>query len=337
LVASAAGYESATTRVTLTGDQTADFGLQALPPLVVSFVTNGRAVDSLTRTGLRDIAFVGPGVSGAPTDATGTFRMSTTDTSPEDRQVAFTGANIVERRTAVRVPGTNVLISLIPTGFDLAAFDEMARTPVLTRWTSAPPLIIERRVVQFTDANMSDGMTLDDMMSTAETDSVLADLNRAVSPMTGGAFSEFSSVRIAASAVGSVVDLLNDGVITVSWVAGLQAASGYWGYARWSSNGDGTVTAGLLMLDSDFQRSGSPFVRSLRVHEFGHALGYGHVTAAPSVMNASALLEPTAFDLDATRIAFDRQPGNRSPDIDPDAATTSRLNGAGRRWGAPLP
>ena len=79
------------------------------------------------------------------------------------------------------------------------------------------------------------------------------------------------------------------------------------------------------------------FVRSLRVHELGHALGYRHVTAALSVMNATALLEPTAFDRDATRIAFDRQPGNRSPDVDPDSATTNRLNTAGRRWSAPLP
>jgi len=92
-----------------------------------------------------------------------------------------------------------------------------------------------------------------------------------------------------------------------------------------------------VMLDSSFQRSGSPFVSSLRAHELGHGLGYGHVTMAPSVMHPSARVEPTAFDYDAARIAFDRQPGNRSPDVDPDAATTSRLKSAGRRWSAPLP
>ncbi len=337
LVASATGYDSATTSVTLTADLTTDFGLKASSPPVVPLVTNGRAVDAVTRAGLGDIAFVGPGVSGAPTDATGAFQMITTDMSPEARRLAFTGANVVERRTAVRVPGANTLISLIAATFDLAAFDEMFRAPALTRWTSAPPLVIERRVVQFTDAEMLDGRALDDMMSPAEADSVLADLNRAVSPMTGRVFREFSSVRIAASAAGSVVDLWNDGVITVSWANGLQAATGAWGYGRWSSKGDGTVTAGLLILDSGFQRSGSPFVRSLRVHELGHALGYRHVTATPSVMNATALLEPTAFDRDATRIAFDRQPGNRSPDIDPDPVTTNRLNTAGRRWSTPLP
>ena len=337
VVASATGYDSATTHVTLTADLTTDFGLQASSAPVVPLVTNGRAVDALTRAGLGGIAFGGPGVSGAPTDATGAFQLITTDTSPEARRLIFTGANVVERRTAVRVPGANVLISLIAAAFDLAAFDEMFRAPELTRWTSAPALVIERRVVQFTDAEMLGGTTLDDMMSPAEADSVLADLNRALAPMTGRAFREFSSVRIDVSAARSVVDLWSDGVITVSWVAGLQAATGSWGYGRWSSRGDGTVTAGLLLLDSGFQRSGSPYVRSLRVHELGHALGYRHVTAALSVMNATALLEPTAFDRDATRIAFDRQPGNRSPDVDPDSATTNRLNTAGRRWSAPLP
>ena len=331
LVASAAGYGSATTRVTLTADLITDFGLQALP-----LVTIGRAVDALTRAGLGDIAFVGPGVSGAPTDATGAFQMITTDTSPGDRRLVFTGANVVERRTAVRVPGADALISLIAATFNLAAFDEMFRAPELTRWTSAPPLVVERRVVQFTNADMLEGTGLGDMMSPAEADSVVADLNRAISPMTGRAFREFSSVRTALSGAGSVVDLWSEGAITVSWATGLQAATGSWAYGRWSSKGDGTVTTGLLILDTGFQRSGSPFVRSLRIHELGHALGYSHVTATPSVMNATALLEPTAFDRDATRIAFDRQPGNRSPDIDPDS-TTHHLNSAGRRWSAPLP
>jgi Carboxypeptidase regulatory-like domain len=334
LVASADGYDSATTSLTLSADQTADFDLQAL---VLQVTATGRAVDVLTRLGLRDIGFMGPGVSGAPTDDTGAFLINSTDTSPTSRRVVFTGTNVVERHTDVRMPGANTLISMIARGFDLAAFDEMFRAPVLTRWIVAPPLVVERRIIQFTDVNVSEGRTLDDMMSSAEAGAVLADLTRALSPLTGGAFAEFSSVRIQTSAAGSVVELLNDGVITVGWVAGLQAATGYVGYGRWSPNGDGTVTAGLVMLESSFQRSRSPFLRSIRAHELGHALGYHHVTTTPSVMNAWAVVEPTAFDRDASRIAFDRQPGNRSPDFDPDAATTLRLNGAGRRWSAPLP
>jgi hypothetical protein len=341
LVASADGFDSKTRRVTLTADLIVDFSLQATsssgPAPPTPSVTAGRFVDALTRTGLRGVAFAGLGVSGAPADAAGAFQIRTTDSVPTPRRLVFTGATVVERRTTVRLPGANLLVSLIAAGFDLAAFDQMFRTPGLTRWTSAPPLLIERRVVQFTDVNMPEGAALDDQLSPAETDSVLADLSGALSPMTGGTFGGFASVRIVTSAAGSVVGLLNDGVMTVTWVAGLQAATGFTGYGRWRSDGDGTVTAGLVMLDSDFQRSGSPFVRLLRVHELGHGLGYGHVTATLSVMHPSARFELSEFDHEATRIAFDRQPGNRSPDVDPDTVTTNRLNGAGQRWSAPRP
>ncbi len=329
--AAAAGFVSQTLSRNLVGDDSADFRL-----LRVAVETNGRAVDALTRTGLGGVVFVGAGVSGVPSDASGAFLMTATGSAPALRWLTFTGPNVVARQTGVRVPGPDAIVSLIATDFDLAAFDQMFRTPVLTRWTTAPPLVIERSVLQFTDVNMSDGTALDDVMSPTETDSLLSDLTGALPLMTGGTFAGFSSVRIETGAVGAVVNLLNEGVITVSWVAGLQAATGYWGYGRWSAKGDGSVTGGLLMLDSDFQRSGSPFVRSLRVHELGHGLGYRHVTGTPSVMNVSARLEPTAFDHDATRIAFERQPGNRSPDIDPGAATINPLNRIGGRWSAPM-
>jgi hypothetical protein len=64
-------------------------------------------------------------------------------------------------------------------------------------------------------------------------------------------------------------------------------------------------------------------VRSLRVHEMGHALGYGHVTLRASFMNSSAVNEPLDFDRDATRLAFQRPLGNRSPDRDPDGFSTN--------------
>jgi hypothetical protein len=38
-----------------------------------------------------------------------------------------------------------------------------------------------------------------------------------------------------------------------------------------------------------------------------------------SFMNNSAIVEPNAFDRDATRLAFLRPPGNQSPDRDPSS------------------
>ena len=119
--------------------------------------------------------------------------------------------------------------------------------------------------------------------------------------------------------------ILNSNVITVSRVVGLTATAGFWGYSRWQFLPDGTVVSGMVTLDRDFERSVSPFRRSLRSHELGHALGYNHVTVRPSVMNSAARIEPNAFDLDACRIAFARVPGNRAPDADPSNASLNRL------------
>ncbi len=88
------------------------------------------------------------------------------------------------------------------------------------------------------------------------------------------------------------------------------------------------------MLDRDFDRSASEFKRSLRAHELGHALGYQHVTGRTSVMNSQGRTEPNDFDRAAARIAFQRPPGNRSPDVDPTSASINRHGPA--TWSAPI-
>ena len=64
------------------------------------------------------------------------------------------------------------------------------------------------------------------------------------------------------------------------------------------------------------------------------ALGYQHVTARTSVMNSQARTEPNDFDRSAALIAFQRPPGNRSPDVDPTSASINRLLPA--TWSAPI-
>ncbi len=119
------------------------------------------------------------------------------------------------------------------------------------------------------------------------------------------------------------MNVARTGEIVVARFAGLQAATGFWGYGRWASDGAGSIRAGIIMLDAAFDTSGSVYRRSLRVHELGHALGYNHVTSRESVMNSSAQTEPNQFDLQGARLAFLRPPGNRSPDRDPDAFTVN--------------
>ena len=74
---------------------------------------------------------------------------------------------------------------------------------------------------------------------------------------------------------------------------------------------------------------------ALRSHELGHALGYQHVTLEPSVMRPAAVGALTPFDLQAARLAFERAPGNRAPDVDP-APEPPGIAGRAGRWSDPI-
>ncbi len=126
-----------------------------------------------------------------------------------------------------------------------------------------------------------------------------------------------------------------EGTIVVARFSGLAQATGYQGYGRSASRGD-AIVAGAIMIDRDFDAARGATVRALRVHEMGHALGYAHVTNRQSFMNAAAVYEPNDFDRDATRIAFQRVPGNQSPDRDPPGPTAAVRSGS-LVWGTITP
>lgn len=326
---SASAYTAATASGTLGANQTLDVAL--MPSSTAN--ARGRAVDAVAETGLGGIAISGDNLSAAPTDSTGAFTVVAAQ--PMTYDVVFSGPAVVERHTTLAVPTSNAIVPLIPSNFDLQAFDEMFRTPFLRRWQTAPPLHLELRTLQFSTTGASEATAVEDDLSSAKAAVLLSDLSWALPRLTGGTFGSFATVTQADSAPGTSVTILNPGWITVCRIAGLTAATGYWGYARWLSTDDGTVTGGLVMIDRDFDESGSSFARSLRAHELGHALGYDHVTVRPSVMNADARTEPNGFDLDAAKVAFDRPPGNRSPDVDPEPTSRPSRSRASS-WSQPM-
>jgi hypothetical protein len=287
-------------------------------------VTNGHAIDALTQAAYPGLTVSIDGITTGATDASGGFTLNTDVALPTPRLAVFTGPGIVERRTNLKIPGEQVSAKLISSSFDLASFNEMFRVPMLLRWTTAPPLLIETRALQYTSPGAPDQTALADQMSDDEVAALVADLTWALPQMTGGAFSNFAGVTTRTSSEGAVSHLLNSGMITVARVVGLTQKDGYWGYSRWQFQSDGTIYGGMITIDRDFERSGSPYRRSLRSHELGHALGYNHVTLRPSVMNSAARIEPNAFDLDACRIGFARPPGNRAPDADPSSISLNR-------------
>jgi hypothetical protein len=229
---------------------------------------------------------------------------------------------------------------LIPKSFDITSFDQMFRTSGshLQRWTAAPVLVVVAQELMFTSLTDSSYTATSRQMSDSDINGLVADLTWGLPQMTGGAFSVFVSVTTDRSPAGASVNVQRPGSIVAARYQGLTAATGYAGYGRWATLGDGSVTAGIAQYDADVDRAGHSSPPVLRIHELGHALGYSHVFARASLMNPSPSLGPNDFDLQAARVAFQRAPGSRSPDIDPDSALTNALRSLGpARWGPPIP
>jgi hypothetical protein len=317
--AQATGFAPETQSVTLSGDRTLDFVLRPAPPPPPSGSISGLVVDSLSNTGLAGALVRIDGLGETTTGSDGAFTLAAAD--PEQpRTVVITSPATVERSTRLRVPGPAATVSLIPSVFDLDAFNQMFRGSggELHRWTTAPHLVIQRRALTFTDLSSSSYTATANLMTEEEAGALVADLEWALAQLTAGRYTQFAGVEVEAAAEGASVEVIRPGRVVVARYEGLQARENFWGYARWSWNGLGEVQSAIVKLDYAFELSGSPYRRSLRAHELGHALGYTHVTARDSVMQSHARTEPTPFDRDGARIAFQRPPRNRAPDADQD-------------------
>ena len=88
-----------------------------------------------------------------------------------------------------------------------------------------------------------------------------------------------------------------------------------------------------MFLDSRFDKNDDRR-RLLRIHELGHALGQLHVETRVSIMNPAIGPEPTEFDRQAAVVAFQRPPGNVSPDTDP--GTAGKSGPWNIRWAPPI-
>jgi hypothetical protein len=307
------------------------------PPTAGAGDVTGRAVDGLSDQGVSGLSVHVDGVGDGTTAGDGSFALSSSD-APQNRGVTLTGGGVVAKRGWLIAPGPSVTFALIPAAFNVNAFNTMFRGNggVLHRYTAAPSIVVIRRTLRFSTLNDLVYTATGDEMSDGEIDGLVTDLTWALDQLSAHAFNAFASVQIESPGDGQAVTVSRSGLITVARYEGLTAGSAYWGYTRWSWNGAGQVVSGIMMLDRDFERSASPYHRSLRSHELGHALGYNHLASPASVMNSDARTEPTAFDRDGARLAFERPPLNANPDVDPDPAVVGTLDARRETWvGAP--
>lgn len=247
-------------------------------------------------------------------------------------QTTVRGSGVVERKTTVFGPtAERTRLSLIPSSFDLVAFDEMFRTSNarLTRWTSRPSLVVLASVMAYRNGAGLEYAAKSEQLTDDEVTQMIAHLTEGLALLTGNTYTSFESVRVERPAAGVRVKVLRDDHVVVGRYDGIVSFVNTIGYGQWSERSNGAVTGGAMFLDRDFDRN-DVRRRLLRIHELGHALGYLHVERRASIMNPSIGPEPTEFDRQAAMIAFQRPPGNRAPDTDPSGGTFAVTTGEAR-------
>jgi hypothetical protein len=265
--------------------------------------------------GIANVVISGAAPIGTRTDARGFFTLSAATST---YALLLTHPDFVERRTAAALPASGLHVSMIPSTFDQAAFEEFAprsTTTGLRRWTMNPSLIVLRNVVEY-DGVSYDPLVTDRQVSETDFNCMVDGVQRAITPMSDSTLT-FKKVDVRSLPAGSRFSIPSTAEGTIV----LTAARGVLANGRASAFADGqpdVLVRGVVWITADnLSLCGSTAARVFP-HELGHALGYQHVTLEPSVMSGidptSAL---TAFDREALRIIYQRPPGNRTPDIDP--------------------
>ncbi len=254
-------------------------------------------------------------------DADGRFVVSFPGAS--EYRLSATSPSYVPRLTFVRANDSSEVISLIPASFNLTAFDVSLRPSGigLTRWMSTPALVVLTREIQYTSGSADSAVVLDHEISAAKLASMVADLREGFLQLTDGRLGDFTSVTLESPLPGTSVLLKRAGVIVVARANDLGALTNFGGATRVVAK-DRVVSSATIWLEPWSDDLTDNFPSHCRKHEMGHAVGFGHVTY-DSVMNTNdkTYPGPTDWDRQAARIAYQRPPGNRTPDDDPSSQT----------------
>jgi hypothetical protein len=265
--------------------------------------------------GISNVAISSGGAIGTRTDARGFFTLSAATST---YALLLTHPDFVERRTAATLPASGLHVSMIPSTFDQAAFEEFAprsTTTGLRRWTTNPSLTVLRNVVEY-DGVAYHPLVTDRQVSETDFNCMVDGVQRAI-PLMSDSTLTFKKVDVLSLTAGSRFSIPNtaEGTIVLTATSGLLANGRASAFAGAQPD---VLVRGVVWITADnLSLCGSTAARVFP-HELGHALGYQHVTVEPSVMSGidptSAL---TAFDREALRIIYQRPPGNRTPDVDP--------------------
>jgi len=296
-------------------------------------VLNGQTVNAVTGAAAGSLVVTAGTGQPVTSDSGGNFTIDLGGSGMY--KMGVHGGAFVDRDTSINAAPDRVQVSVIPASFDLFAFDEMFRTENarLQRWTTRPSLVVVATTMVFRSTGDNDFQATAEQMTEDEVNQLVAHATEGLALLTANTFTSWASVDVERPNAGDRVSATRTGRIVVGRYSGISSIANTIGYGRWSETSDGTVVGGAMYLDRDFDRS-DPRRRLLRIHELGHALGYQHVKSRPSIMNPALGPEPTDFDRAGAAIAFQRPPGNRSPDTDPAGVgvRTALTTESGGRW-----
>ena len=237
--------------------------------------------------------------------------------------VRVVAAQFVTRQTTVAIPASDARLDLIPSSFDLVAFDQMFRgatsTGRLIKWLAAPALVVQRTGLLWANSPTDRYLAEDEQWTDGDIDTLIADLTFGLQTISAGVFPAFSAIRVEQAAAGTMVTVPQAGAIVVARYRSLHGPSGdrIGGLGKTNTDAAGVIRGGMIMLDRDSELGQPAFGRRLRVHELGHAMGTSHVTSRVSFMNTPNTGLPNEADMEAFRVAARRPPGSRAPDVDP--------------------
>jgi len=144
-------------------------------------------------------------------------------------------------------------------------------------------------------------------LTQTEADELVAHLTEALAILTNDRFGGFSRVHREVLPAGVTARIVRKGQIVVGRFDGIRSLRQTIGFGGRVPGRANDISSAAVLLDSDYDRT-SAQRRLLRIHELGHALGYDHVDAYPSIMNPRIGTAPTDFDREAARLAFSQLP-----------------------------